>query len=84
MTHALKTWTEFYKSIESGEKRFEVRKADRPFRVGDDLLLQEWNNKDNCYTGKECKLRIVYILSGGQFGIQDGYCVMGLKDGEDY
>lgn len=83
MTHALKTWPEFYKDVDKGSKTFEVRKADRPFKVGETLLLQEWDNVNNCYTGKECLREITYILYGGQFGVQDGFVVMGLK-AKDY
>ncbi len=83
MTHALKTWPEFYKDVDKGSKTFEVRKADRPFKVGESLLLQEWDNVNNCYTGKECLREITYILYGGQFGVQDGFVVMGLKE-KDY
>lgn len=83
MTHALKTWPEFYKDVDKGSKTFEVRKADRPFKVGEALLLQEWDNVNNCYTGKECLREITYILYGGQFGVQDGFVVMGLK-AKDY
>lgn len=79
MTHALKTWPEFYKAVESGAKNFEVRKKDRPFKVGEALLLQEWDNTKNEYTGEQLIRIIDYILEGGQFGIQEGYIVMGLR-----
>lgn len=86
MTHALKTWKGFYEAIESGDKNFEVRKADRPFKVGDDLLLQEYDKDKNEYTGRETKRRITYILSGdvNKFGLFADYCVMSLRDIEQY
>ena len=37
-THQLKTWPEYFASIIDGTKMFEVRKADRSFKVGDTLL----------------------------------------------
>ena len=37
MTHALKTWTKFYSEICRWEKNFEVRKFDRPFKIGEKL-----------------------------------------------
>jgi hypothetical protein len=83
MTHALKTWPEYYQKIESGEKPFEVRKWDRPFKVGETLLLQEFDPKTEAYTGKECECVITYILAGKkEFGIDSNYCVMGLKEKE--
>jgi hypothetical protein len=82
MTHALKTWPEFYKAVESGEKTFEVRRMDRPFKVGDTLLLQEWDNNKMEYTGAETKRTVSYILAGdvNKFGLFSDFCVMGLKD----
>jgi len=41
MTHALKCWPEYYKAIESGEKTFDLRKDDRPFKVGDTVICIE-------------------------------------------
>ncbi len=88
MTHALKTWTEFYEAVDSGDKTFEVRKYDRPFKVGDDLLLQEWDKDKKEYTGRELKRRIIYILNTvygkPRFGIEEEYCIMSLKEIENY
>jgi len=43
ITHELKTWPEFFNQTRSDRKRFELRQADRDFRVGDHLLLREWD-----------------------------------------
>ncbi len=80
MTHALKTWPEFYKDIESGAKNFEIRKLDRPFKVGETLLLQEWDHQTKAYTGKETRRQITHIFYGGHFGVESGFVVMGLKE----
>lgn len=86
MTHALKTWPEFYKEIESGNKTFEIQRNDRPFKIGDTLLLQEWDNKRDEYTGKETKRQITYILKGdvNKFGLFADFCVMSIKEIENY
>ncbi len=85
MIHALKTWPEYYKEVVSGNKTFEVRKNDRSFKVGDTLLLQEWNPAGyGNYTGEEHFAQITYILHGGAFGIDKEYLVMGIKDKENF
>lgn len=80
MTHALKTWPEYFDAIVEGKKQFEVRKADRDFTVGETLLLQKFDPITQKYTNQEIKMEITYILKGGAFGIEDGYVVMGIKD----
>lgn len=85
MTHALKTWPEYFKDIESGKKNFELRKFDRPYQVGDRLLLQEFNSVDNGYTGKELEFRISYLLHNcPEFGLKKGFCILGLEKIADY
>lgn len=79
MTHKLKTWREFFVLVLSGVKKFEVRLNDRDYRVGDELLLQEWDPKANEYTGRNLSRVVTYILEGGQFGIEPEYVVLGIK-----
>ncbi len=80
MIHELKTWPKYYLAIIDGNKNFEVRKADRDFKVGDTLLLQEYDPEKKEYTGEEVYARVTYILQGGNFGIEEGYVVMGIQD----
>lgn len=81
MTHTLKTWPEFYKHIESGRKRFELRKYDRLFQSGDTAILQEWDPVTGKYTGKEDRFKIGYILFDGvALGLKEGYCIFSLED----
>lgn len=83
MTHALKTWPEYFRQIESRAKNFEIRKHDRPFAQGDTVILQEWDPKKEQYTMKEEHRIITYILSGAkEFGLMDGYCIFGMKEKE--
>jgi hypothetical protein len=80
MTHALKTQPEYYRAVESGEKPFEVRKHDRPFKVGDIVLLQEYDAEKGVYTGREMTRKISYILKGeAKFGLLDSFSVLGLQ-----
>ncbi len=85
MLHELKTWPEYFAAVYSGMKNFEVRKDDRGFIVGDELLLKEyfpdghsWDGSKEGFTGRILHRRVDYILKGNAFGIQEGYVVMGL------
>ncbi len=78
MTHELKLLPQYFNDVENGIKNFEIRKNDRDYKVGDTLLLREWDNE---YTGREITRKIDYIHKGdGQFGIAEGYCILGLQD----
>lgn len=76
--HDLKVWPHYFAALASGRKTFEVRKGDRGFREGDTLLLREWRPDTETYTGARIEASISYILYGGQFGVADGYMVLGL------
>jgi hypothetical protein len=76
--HELKIWPEFFDAIVMGRKKFEVRK-DIGFNVGDVLYLQSWDPVKNEYTGSFMYAQVIYKLDGGQFGIEPGYCVLGIQ-----
>jgi len=87
--HVLKTTPDMWYAVESGEKNFEVRRDDRGFQRGDILVLRRlsvdsFGNTSHSYVdhrnGKPLELRrkIIWILTGGQFGIEPGYVVMAL------
>lgn len=85
MTHALKTWKPFFQPQEDGEKLFELRKDDRPYKVGDKFLSQEYDSQKNEYTGRETMYTITYILRDAEFfGLKQGYCILQLKAVENY
>ena len=47
MVHAVKIEPEYFMVYASGRKPFEVRKNDRPYKVGDFLALNEYNRPGN-------------------------------------
>jgi hypothetical protein len=65
--HVLKCWPEFFAAILAGEKRHDLRRAgDRSFKVGDRMLLREFDAQDQTYTGREQIVWITYITSAEQ------------------
>lgn len=77
--HELKLYKPYFGKVFTGQKTFEVRKDDRDFKEGDILILHEYNNAVNNYTGNFLKARITYKLMGGQFGIEEGHCILSIK-----
>ena len=58
MIHELKILTEYFEAVASGRKRFEIRKNDRDYKVGDRLYLREWNGEE--FTGDSYKACLLY------------------------
>lgn len=77
-THELKCWPEFFRHIVSGAKTFELRRDDRGYRAGDELLLREWS-KSGGYTGREMQVEVTYLLSGPVMGIAEGWVCMAIR-----
>ena len=50
MMHRLKTLPQYYQPIIEGRKPFEIRKNDRNFQIGDEVILNEWDGEN--YTGR--------------------------------
>jgi hypothetical protein len=83
-SHELKCWIEPFTATVEGRKTHEFRMDDRGFRVGDTLVLREW---DPCttdfaklphYTGRIATCLVTYISREGMFGIPAGYVVMSI------
>ena len=76
--HELKSHPWFFESLLDGTKRFELRKNDRGFKVGDTLLLKEWKPKDEVYTGREVRARVLYLTEDSNF-VQPGIVAMSIE-----
>lgn len=85
--HVLKTWPTYWDAVARGDKTFEGRKNDRDFTEGDLVVLQRtvgdrlWKVEIDEASGKPIKqmrFRIGFVLHGGQFGIESGWCVFSL------
>jgi hypothetical protein len=83
-THTLKTWPEYLDAIGSGVKTFEVRKDDRGFAEGDELLLREWFPESDTPGRRWLSCKITYILRGWQWGVEPGYVVMAIRLPENH
>lgn len=77
MRHELKIHPQYFKAVESGRKYWEIRKNDRDFKVGDEVLLREWDNTR--YSGEEILAEITYMLDDKFAGLAEGYVVFSIK-----
>ena len=70
---------EYFGSIESGKKTFELRKEDDVrYEVGDIVVLKAIDKNGNYLPGEEIPVEVTYVLRNFE-GLEDGYCICGIK-----
>jgi hypothetical protein len=87
VSHTLKTWRQPFQRTWDGCQDYEVRMGDRPFQVGDELILVEWHEGKN----EEMCRRITATITGitGEYldtstpnrkpsGLLEGFVVLGI------
>lgn len=78
VVHELKIWPDEIRAVMAGYKRFEYRKNDRDYHIGDYLKLREWYPAREEYGDLSICVEVTWITKTG-FGLPDGYCVMSVK-----
>lgn len=80
MVHHLKIWKEFFPSVKSGEKKSEIRKADREYKRGDVLILHEYDRFKKVNTGATYAVWVTHV--GGadrpRIGLKPGYVCLSI------
>jgi hypothetical protein len=83
-THHLKCWPDRFQMIVDGTKPYEVREDDRGYRMGDLLVLSEWEPKlaeardADGYTGRSACGVVLSVLPPPDVHVLKGYVVMGV------
>lgn len=73
----------YFDDIAHNYKKFEFRKNDEDYRIGDTLILKEWDGEK--YTGQRITAVITYIIKGDELNIiypnciDDEYCIIGFE-----
>ena len=84
-THYLKSWPQFFAPIRQGTRTHELRRNDRDFRVGDLLVLQEYNPETQSYTGGKCRVEVTSMTSFAQpcavsgEGLNPDFCILSVR-----
>lgn len=79
MTHDVKELPEYFQMVKSGNKKFELRRDDRNYSVGDEIHLEEWTPEGG-YTGRDIVKDITYVLKNcPEYGLMKGYCIVGWR-----
>lgn len=81
---SLKVWPEHFEAVRSGAKKFEIRRADRDYRVGQTLVLREWAPEERDFTGRHIRVEVTHLLPGSVhrrdlMGIRPGYVALSIQ-----
>lgn len=76
--HQLKILPQYFQAIAAGDKTFEIRKNDWDYKVGDTIILSEY--EEGQYTERNILAKITYITDYEQ---KDDYVVFGIKTSFD-
>lgn len=60
-----------------GKKDFELRFNDRNYQVDDIIFAREQIGTE--LTGRVYVARVLSIMKGGSYGIEEGWCILGTK-----
>jgi len=67
----------YYKN---GDKNNSLRRNDRPFAVGDTLILRLWED-ERFVAGEVCVKKVTHILHDYDFEhMPKGYCILSMRD----
>ena len=71
--HKVKIKQEYAKAYYEGLKPWEIRKNDRGYKVGDTIEFEIIE------IGGRYQREILYLFEGGEYGLEEGYCIMTLS-----
>lgn len=78
-SHELKCWPQFFNATWMGKKYFEIRQADRDFKVGDEIVLREYNSiLPNPYESNRTIGGVITYLT--DFEQKPGFLVIGFRE----
>lgn len=83
--HVVKSWSHFFDAIKAGQKTHDLRVDDRNYQVGDQLILQKYDNINGFYLHDECTVEITYITNRqkpcafSSAVLEPNYCILSIK-----
>jgi hypothetical protein len=85
VTHEVKSWPQFFGPVVAGTRRHELRRNDRGYEVGDQVVLREWDPTDGRYTGRQATAAITSITSNehpcavSDVGLHPDFCILTIE-----
>lgn len=76
--HIKKLTQPYFDDVWYDKKKFELRKNDCDYTVGDFIVLKEYDQETISYSGRKIEAIINYLLKDYP-GIENGYCILGIS-----
>lgn len=83
--HEVKSWPDYFATLKSGARNFDLRRADRHYKVGDLMIISEFDDRLGKFTGEKLERKITFVLEGvgsgaitPMHGLQRGYVILAL------
>lgn len=78
INHVKKIQSKYFWDILNNNKRFEIRKNDCNYQVGDIVKFVEYNGDKQVETNSYIVVKITYILKDiPEYGLDKDYCIFG-------
>ncbi len=74
----LKTLPKSFEDVLQGHLLYQLRRNDRNFQVGDQLILCE-HELGGGHTEREIHCTVIHVTPGGKWGLSKGHCVLGIS-----
>lgn len=83
--HQVKSWVPFFQAIKRGDKLHDLRKDDRGYEVGDQLMLHEYDQVAGRYTGDRLCVDVTFITDRrtpcafSSAVLPSDYCILSIR-----
>jgi len=83
--HHVKSWPQYFRAITTGQRTHDLRRNDRDYKVGDTMILEEFNPTTQAYTGHKCEVEITSITSMSQpcavssEALDPAFCILSIR-----
>lgn len=78
-THYLKVYPRYFQMMKAGLKPWEIRINDRGYQVNEVVILKEWHEKEERYSGSEA-IRVITNIIYKAPGLKKGYVWQGVMN----
>lgn len=82
MTHLFEAGVEEFKSLQDGDKRFDILKFSKNVAIGDTVVYQEYDEAGNgeiAFTDREFLAKVDSIFNDVDGALKKGYIAVGFK-----